>query len=192
MTERRISGRCQCGEIIIKVEHSRWPTCRTDGSRFIYAKNIDDGSDIFRCEGCGQVITTTFVALYPPEPPPERPAGDRRRLPDRRPSIRDVVEWLDSTGNKRKAEVSFGFDVDGSIREVFCLAAQEITDMQAVVHDACIAVSHALQMGARIADLAKSFGEFRNEGEAEGRSASVIGALAHAGAAMEKQLWGPK
>lgn len=114
----------------------------------------------------------------------------RTRLPHRRIALRDKLKFTHGNGDERECEVSFGFDAQGVIREVFCIAAKAGTDMQAIVHDACIATSIALQRGARIGDLGKSFGELREAGQAEGPPASVMGALARAGAALEIELLG--
>lgn len=112
----------------------------------------------------------------------------RTKLPDRRPSVRQRMKWQDSRGSDHFADVSFGFDLKGAIREVFCLANKDGTDMQGLVHDACIAASLALQHGARIQDLAKSFGELREEDQQHGRPASVMGALARLGVAIETKV----
>lgn len=98
------------------------------------------------------------------------------------------MKYCDSRGDEHIADVSFGFDSEGVIREVFCQAKKEGSDMQGLVHDACIAVSRCLQRGDRIADLARSFGELREEGQEIGRPASVIGALARLGAAVEANV----
>lgn len=118
------------------------------------------------------------------------PEQERKRLSNRRRAIRDRLKWQDSRGSDHECEISFGFDAQGAIREVFCLAAKDGSDMQGIVHDACIAASIALQFGARISDLAQSFGELREEGQAagQGRPASVIGAVARAGVALELEL----
>lgn len=116
----------------------------------------------------------------------DQAAGDRVRLPGRRPAVRMRMAWQDSRADKHIADVSFGFDKTGAIREVFCLAKKEGTDMQDLVHDACIATSIALQRGERIGDLAKSFGELRKEGEPTGQPASVMGYLLRLGASIEK------
>lgn len=112
----------------------------------------------------------------------------RFRLPDRRPAVRESISYTDSQGNTRRAEASFGIDLAGRIREVFCLAHKDGTEIQGIVHDACIALSMALQRGAWIGELAASFGELRAEGEARGEPASVIGALARRGAELEAEL----
>jgi hypothetical protein len=93
----------------------------------------------------------------------------RTKLPDRRPSVRQRMKWQDGRGSDHFADVSFGFDMKGAIREVFCLANKDGSDMQGLVHDACIAASLALQHGARIQELAKSFGELREEDQKHGR-----------------------
>jgi hypothetical protein len=115
---------------------------------------------------------------------------DRKKLRDRRPAVRQRMKWEDGQGNDHFADVSFGFDHEGAIREVFCLAKKEGSDMQGLVHDACIATSIALQRGERVADLAKSFGELRREGEIGGKPASVMGYLLRLAASVEANVQG--
>jgi hypothetical protein len=115
---------------------------------------------------------------------------DRIRLSDRRPAVRQRMKWEDGQGNDHFADVSFGFDHAGAIREVFCLAKKEGTDLQGLVHDACIATSIALQRGERVADLANSFGELRSEGNQIGRPASVMGYLLRLAVSVEAQVQG--
>lgn len=103
--------------------------------------------------------------------------GERVRLPDRRNASRQTLKYQNARGSDCECEISFGFDRYGIIREMFCLAAQEGSDMQGIVHDACIATSIALQRGARIAELAASFD-----------ATSVIGKAARAGASLELEL----
>lgn len=113
--------------------------------------------------------------------------GPRMRLPDRRRAVRDIVECRDSQGNTHCYDVSFGLDAEGAIREVFCVPRRAKTgsDLQGLMHDACIAISRALQHGDRIADLANSFGELRAEGETSGPPASPLGAIARVGVVLE-------
>lgn len=113
---------------------------------------------------------------------------ERVKLPDRRPAVRLRMKWEDNQKNLHIADVSFGFDKAGAIREVFCLAKKEGSDLQGLVHDACIVTSIALQRGARVAELAKSFGELRTEGQETGRPASVMGYLLRLGASIEQNI----
>lgn len=112
----------------------------------------------------------------------------RSRLPNRRMSMRERVEFEFSAKVVRSFEVTFGFDGEGAIREIFCAGAHTQSDLQGIIHDACIAASIALQHGARIADLAQSFGELRDEGAEDGPPASPLGAIARAGAALELEM----
>ena len=114
----------------------------------------------------------------------------RERLPDRRRGERTEVEFVDAQGNTRRYQVGFGFDRANIIREVFCEAAKSGSDLQDMIHDGCIAMSVALQFGARIGELAKSFSERREETETSGPPASPFGAIARAGAALEAELRG--
>lgn len=102
----------------------------------------------------------------------------RTKLNPRHRAMRDKVKFQDSRGSDHWIEVGYGLDEALQVKEVFAIAAKEGTDLQALVHDACIALSHCLQRGATITDMAKSFLENRQEGAAEGPPASFIGAVA--------------
>jgi hypothetical protein len=112
----------------------------------------------------------------------------RTKLPYRRMSIRETIIFEFSAKSAREFEVTFGLDQQGAIREIFCAGGHTQSDLQDILNDACIATSIALQHGARIADLAKSFGETREEGADSGPSSSPIGAIARAGAVLEAEL----
>lgn len=115
----------------------------------------------------------------------EHAPAERVRLPGRRMSVRETIAFEFSSRAVVEFDVTFGFDDAGRIREMFCAFAQTQSDLGGVIEDACIAASIALQRGHSIADLAKSFGELREEGAAEGPPASPIGAIARAGARIE-------
>ena len=109
---------------------------------------------------------------------------DRRRLPNRRPSeIRTL-----NVGNLTFA-ATVGFDpVDGRPREVFLAGAKDGTDMAAILDDASVVISVALQHGVPAAALAKSVARMpaapltpsdlaAPNGPAQTAPASVIGAV---------------
>jgi len=60
--EIRTDGHCSCGKRVTHIANSIKPTCRTNGCRYIYPDQPDEGWDIFRCDGCGKVIDETFIA----------------------------------------------------------------------------------------------------------------------------------
>jgi hypothetical protein len=96
----------------------------------------------------------------------------RTPLPHRRPNeTRDV-----RLGDSRYA-VCIGFDDDGEPKEVFATGPREGSDMQAVVADACVLVSIALQHGIAPADLSRSLGRVPRwtDGHETDAPASVIG-----------------
>lgn len=114
----------------------------------------------------------------------------RVKLKERRQALLRRVAFRPS-GHRaaQHFDVGYGVDEAGIIREVFCTAsARDGSDLKALVHDACIAISRALQWGDRIGALAASFGELREEGETCGPPASPLGAIARAGAALENEL----
>ena len=79
-------------------------------------------------------------------------APERRRLPNRRPSLTQAL----TVGNLR-FHASIGFDpADGQPREVFLAGAKDGTEMAAILDDASVVISMALQHGITAAALAKS------------------------------------
>ena len=77
---------------------------------------------------------------------------DRKRLPNRRPSETLALH----VGNHTFA-ATVGFDPeDGQPREVFLAGAKDGTDMAAILDDASVVISVALQHGVPAAALAKS------------------------------------
>jgi len=89
------------------------------------------------------------------------------------------------SGFEKLYEVHFGFDETGFVKEVFCLPERTGTDIQGMVHDACIAISIGLQHGMAIGELASKLGELRPEGAKRGPPSSIFGAIAIMGAALE-------
>ncbi len=78
----------------------------------------------------------------------------RRRLPDRRPSETHTL----SVGNQT-VTATVGFDPEsGQPRELFLVAGKEGSLLNALLADAAVVVSIALQHGIPAAALAKSIG----------------------------------
>lgn len=114
-------------------------------------------------------------------------AAERRpfELDDRRQGF--TVSWSPRIGGvELKLCITFNFDNRGRVNEVFCSGHKEGSHMRAVLTDSCIAISHALQRGASIVELAAAFGEDREEGKKSGPPASVLGAIARQGAIIER------
>ena len=79
--------------------------------------------------------------------------SDRTRLSHRRPALtRDIA-----VGAHRFA-VTLGFNEAGSPREVFAAGAREGSDMRALISDACVVISIALQHGVAPRALGRSLG----------------------------------
>ena len=107
----------------------------------------------------------------------------RRRLPNRRPSETRTL----TVGNHTFA-ATVGFDpADGWAREVFLTGAKDGTDMAAILDDASVVISIALQHGIPAAALAKSVARLPSvpltpadlavsSGPAHTAPASIIGA----------------
>ncbi len=77
----------------------------------------------------------------------------RQRLPNRRPAH---TEALEVAGQAFTATV--GFDECGRPREVFMAAGKEGSLLNALLADAAVVISVALQSGVPVAALAKSVG----------------------------------
>lgn len=100
---------------------------------------------------------------------------NRHRLPNRRPSATRALEW-----HGREVIVTVGFDpATRQPREVFASGPKEGSDMLAIIADACVVISLALQHGAAPQALAKSLGRVPawQNGEEGEAPASVIGAI---------------
>ena len=82
------------------------------------------------------------------------PTAQRRRLPNRRPSLKQSLE---AGGQAVTADI--GFDPEtGQPRELFLVAGKEGSMLNALLADAAVIVSVALQSGVSAAALAKSLG----------------------------------
>ncbi len=81
-------------------------------------------------------------------------APDRHRLPNRRPSH---TETLEVAGQAFTATVGFDPD-DGRPRELFLTAGKEGSLINAMLADAAVVISVALQHGVSAKALAKSVG----------------------------------
>jgi hypothetical protein len=97
---------------------------------------------------------------------------ERRRLPNRRPAETVAIE-VDGI----IFTASVGFGVDGRPAELFLGGAKDGSGMAAILNDAAVIISLALQHGISAAALAKSVARVPDvlDGPAV-RAASVIGA----------------
>lgn len=75
--------------------------------------------------------------------------GERQRLPDRRLTITNTVEW-----QGRTLMVGVGFDHDGVAREVFLNGHKVGSQFETLMQDTCVVVSWLLQHGPSAAELA--------------------------------------
>ncbi len=79
---------------------------------------------------------------------------ERHRLPNRRPSHTETLAVADQTFT-----ATVGFDLeDGQPRELFMTAGKEGSTLNALLADAAVAISVALQHGVSAQALAKSIG----------------------------------
>ncbi len=102
----------------------------------------------------------------------------RTPLPARRPNLTRDVEW-----DGRRFTLTVGYDLDGRPREVFADGEREGSMLQAILADACVIVSIALQCGIEPAALGRSLGTvpvWHVDGEAEAPASpigTIVGAL---------------
>lgn len=95
----------------------------------------------------------------------------RVTLPNRRPNETTATEW-----QGHAFTVTVGYDLAGMPREVFSDMAKAGSAMQAVLADACVLISIALQHGIEPAALSRSLGVVPGWSGEDG-PASPIGAL---------------
>ncbi len=100
----------------------------------------------------------------------------RARLPARRPSRTHELRWADSNGQPTKFTMTVGFFLDGRPGEVFADGPKTGSAMQALLADACVILSVALQHGITPAELLHSMGR-TPVSETQSAPASVIGAI---------------
>jgi hypothetical protein len=106
----------------------------------------------------------------------------RVTLPSRRPGVSLDLEFSARPGHVVELATHYGFDETHTVREVFCLPLKTGTDLQTMVHQACIVISMALQHGATMDELARVLGE---DGEEKPRS--IIGHIVRVGATLDME-----
>ena len=95
----------------------------------------------------------------------------RQYLPDRRPSVTRTFGW-----SGKEFSVSVGYWLDGRPGEIFMDGPKTGSDMRAILADACVVVSLALQHGIEPAALAHSMARIPVSAT-ETKPASVLGAV---------------
>lgn len=103
----------------------------------------------------------------------------RTQLPTRRRNETMTMDWHGQT-----VSVTFGYDDQGNLREIFADVAKQGTDLNALISDWCVIVSIAIQHGISPADLARSL--TRVPEPMRGRDATVPASLI--GTIMEAAL----
>jgi hypothetical protein len=116
----------------------------------------------------------------------------REILPNSRRGIRTPVRVVASSGRESHYITTFNLDEKtGRIIECFICHDESPemktgSELQALLEDGCKLLSRCLQYGDTIQDIATYCGENRPEGAATGPASSVIGAIARAGAEIER------
>lgn len=88
-----------------------------------------------------------------------------------------MIRWTGSDDQLTEYSVTVGYYLDGRPGEVFANGAKVGSAMRALLEDACVVVSLALQHGIEPAELAHSMGRAPASG-GETAPASIIGAIA--------------
>lgn len=99
-------------------------------------------------------------------------ATQRRRLPNRRITVNETIEFSRWDGSVASCDATVGFDELLRPKEIFLFGAKEGSDMAAVLADTAVAISVALQNGVSAQAMAVSLGRE----PVEQRPISVIGA----------------
>lgn len=123
-------------------------------------------------------------------------AAPRRKLPNRRQSVRHKLDFVDLfTGAGMSFYVSGGVDpVDGTIREIFIRPGGKLGKnslLERTLDDAAVALSHCLQFGMTVYELAAALGH--REDTVNVNAASPIAAAVVAAARMQAEIngWPP-
>ena len=111
----------------------------------------------------------------------------RDRLPDRRQGVTEILIHRRDQPGEVEFSATFNWEEGGKVREVFCLAFKEGTDLQCLLHHVCISLSLGLQHGATMADYAHALGEE----DRETPPTSILGLLVRAGVVIDEQLVAP-
>lgn len=113
----------------------------------------------------------------------------RRILPGRRAH---TVVSLEHAGHRY--HIGFGQEcnergeiVSPEVLEVFADARRTGSDHEALLHDACIAISLLIQYGCSCSVQAQAYGELRNEGEKTGPPASILGCITRMAVDLERE-----
>lgn len=107
----------------------------------------------------------------------------RLKLPERRQGITEVLTYRKDEPGEVKFATTFNWEDGGKVKEVFCLAFKEGTDLRTLLHHACMVVSVALQSGNSMAGLAKVLGEDNPERPV----GSILGLIVRAGVTIDVQ-----
>lgn len=112
---------------------------------------------------------------------------NRQRLPSRRQGVTEPLTYRKGEPCEVRFDVTFNWEEGGDwrtrgpVREVFCMAFKEGTDLRTLLHHACIMTSIALQRGETMAGLAHTLGE----GDPNCKPGSILGLIVRAGAAVD-------
>lgn len=96
----------------------------------------------------------------------------RERLPDRRRQISTEIAWGEGALSQTWT-LSVGLDDERNVKEIFVTSILGGSDMEALVDDACVAISLLLQHGMDIAEVAKHLG--REGVNPDAPAASILG-----------------
>lgn len=106
----------------------------------------------------------------------------RARLSNRRQGVTETLTYRKGEPGEIAFDATFNWDAGGPVKEAFCLAFKEGTDIRTLLHHACIIMSIALQHGATMADLAKGLGE----DDPASKPGSILALIVRAGVAIDE------
>lgn len=72
-------GQCRCGIKVNRIENCPF-SIRHDGVRYDYANRMSKHINIFRCNGCDQVIYDTWRPLKPKQTKPSKSAKSAAKM----------------------------------------------------------------------------------------------------------------
>jgi hypothetical protein len=108
----------------------------------------------------------------------------REKLSPRRLGITERLTFRPGVPGEVTFDVTFGYELGGPVKEAFTLAFKLGSDYQDLMHQACIALSIALQSGQSMSDIARVMGE----SDPAQPPHSMIGLVVRAGVVLDDWL----
>lgn len=111
----------------------------------------------------------------------------REKLPPRRQGVTVPMAYTLASGYQIDFVVTYNFNAEHKVKECFCLPFKTGTDLQNLLHHACIVTSMVLQHGSTMSSLARTMGE----DEPARSPQSILGLIVRAGVELDREASPP-